>query len=197
MFSPDVERALEACLNAHAGQLRKDSSVPYAVHPLHVALMLSRWGLDESVILAGLLHDVVEDSEDWTVERVEAEFGKHVASIVGELTEDKSLSWEQRKRAAVEHAAHLSPQAAAVKAVDKLHNLQALVLALRASPQPERVWARFNGGRRRTLEMDGELVRALQPRLEAKLARSLVAAWDALQRWCTEHPERVEADARR
>ncbi len=194
MFSLQVERALQACLAAHAGQFRKASEgVPYCVHPLHVALMLSRWGQDEQVIAAGLLHDVVEDCDAWTVERVEAEFGKHVASIVAELTEDKDRSWEERKRLAVEHAAHMSPQAATVKCVDKLHNLRTLLQQLRDSDEPEDVWGRFNGGRERTIHMARELVEALVPRVDPKLGRSLQSALQALLDWDAEHPERVGA----
>ncbi len=71
MFSPDVERALRMAQEAHSGQKRKgDGSVPYIVHPIHAALILARAGADEITILAGVLHDVVEDCEEWTLERV-------------------------------------------------------------------------------------------------------------------------------
>ncbi len=194
MFSPDVERALYVCVEAHAGQVRKGpEGVPYCVHPMHVALMLSRWGQDSQVIVAGLLHDVVEDCDSWTVERVETEFGKRVASIVSELTEDKSKSWEERKRWAVEHAARMSPQAAAVKCVDKLHNLRTLLLQLRDATEPEEVWRRFTGGRERTIQMARELVEALVPRVDPKLGRSLQSALQALIDWDAERPAPVEA----
>jgi (p)ppGpp synthase/HD superfamily hydrolase len=177
MFSSSIERALQVALSAHEGQLRKSARpVPYVVHPLHVSLVLARWGQDEDVIVAGLLHDVVEDCEGWTLARVESEFGHNVARIVGELTEDKSKSWDERKRAAVEHVPHLSPQAATIKAADKLHNLQSLAAELRAEPA-ESVWARFRGGREKTLRISGELVEALSTRVEPKVARALRAAW--------------------
>ena len=77
-------------LAAHEGQTRKGSSTPYIVHPLHVATMLARAGADEETIQAGVLHDVVEDCEGWTLERLEDEFGPRVREIVAHLTEDKS-----------------------------------------------------------------------------------------------------------
>ena len=181
MFSDRIERALLASLAAHDGQWRKGSAgVPYAVHPLHVALVLARWGLDEDVIVAGLLHDVVEDSPDWTLPRVSGEFGPHVAGIVGELSEDKRRSWEERKRDGVSRVAGMSPEAASVKAADKLHNLATLTLELERCADPDAIWARFNGGREQTLAMSGELVEALAQRVEPKIARALRAALQAL-----------------
>ena len=79
MFSSVVEKALRVSVAAHAGQFRKGSErVHYATHPMHIALMLAKWGFDEDVIAAGLLHDVVEDCEGWTLPRIEEQFGAHV-----------------------------------------------------------------------------------------------------------------------
>jgi (p)ppGpp synthase/HD superfamily hydrolase len=182
MFSPAVERALAVALEAHAGQLRKSAAqVPYAVHPLHVAILLARWGQEDDVVVAGLLHDVVEDCDTWTLARVEAEFGREVARIVGELTEDKSRAWEERKRAAVEHVPRMSPQAATVKAADKLHNLHTLALELRQAAAPDEVWSRFRRGRDPTLAMSAELVEAICTRVEPRVCRALRAALKAVR----------------
>lgn len=182
MFSTSIERALRAAIEAHDGQIRKGlTPAPYIVHPLHVALMLARWNQEESVILAGLMHDMVEDCEAWTSERLSAEFGAHVAGIVAELTEDKSRSWEERKRAGIEKVPHLSPQAATVKACDVMHNLTTLLTELRAHPaQANAIWTGFKGGRERTLELSAELVEALCQRVEPKVARALRHALQAL-----------------
>lgn len=176
MFSQAVEQALRVAIDAHAGQMRKGADqTPYVVHPLHVALILARWGQDDDVLVAGLLHDVVEDAPAWTLARVEERFGHHVAKLVDELTEDKSKNWDERKRAGITHVPHISPQAATIKAADKLHNLQSLVFELRTQPADE-VWARFRGGREKTLAMSAELVEALSKRIEPRIAKSLRAA---------------------
>lgn len=176
MFSLAVEQALRVAIDAHAGQMRRAvEPTPYVVHPLHVALILARWGLDDDVLVAGLLHDVVEDSPDWPLERIEAQFGHHVARLVAELTEDKTKTWDERKRAGVDKVAHMSPLAATIKAADKLHNLQSLVFELRTQPADE-VWSRFRGGREKTLAMSTELVEALSKRVEPRVAKSLRAA---------------------
>ena len=174
MFSPAVERALRAAVAAHEGQLRKGlEPVPYVTHSFHVALILARAGLDEVVLQAALLHDVVEDCEGWTPARVEREFGADVARIVAELTEDKSHSWSERKQAGIERVATMSAPALAIKAADKLHNLATLAADLRAAPDPSLVWKRFTGGRERTLEMSTRLVAELEARVQPELGRGL------------------------
>jgi (p)ppGpp synthase/HD superfamily hydrolase len=183
MFSAGIERAIHASLTAHAGQSRKGSlDTPYVVHPIHVALLLSHYGADDETVQAGLLHDVVEDKPElWSLARIEQEFGPRVAAIVRDLTEDKSKSWEERKRWAVEHVAHMSAEAATVKAADKLHNLSALLAELRSNPDHALVWSKFKGGRERTLAMSGALVDALDARLASPLTCELVATMQALR----------------
>lgn len=182
MFSSGVERAIQVSIAAHAGQTRKGSlDTPYVVHPIHVALLLARHGADEETVQAGLLHDVVEDCEGWSLARVAQEFSPRVATIVGDLTEDKSKSWEERKRWAVEHVAHMSAESAAVKAADKLHNLSSLLAELRSNADHAQVWSKFKGGRDRTLQMSGDLVGALHARLDSALSRELLATMQALR----------------
>ena len=182
MFSALVEQALRSAIAAHEGQMRKGlEPVPYVTHSFHVALILARAGLDEVVIAAGLLHDVVEDCEGWTTARVEREFGAEVARIVAELTEDKTRSWGERKQGQIDAVATLSAPALSIKAADKLHNLATLAADLRAAPDRELVWQRFSGGRERTLEMSARLVAELEPRLQPELARALREALRELQ----------------
>ncbi len=181
MFSDGVERALRASYAAHEGQFRKGTlPVPYVLHPIHVSLLLARCGYDDEVLQAAILHDVVEDCDDWTIGRVESEFGTRVAGIVDELTEDKSLGWEARKRGAIESVPRLSDEAAAVKAGDKLHNLQSLLQDLAGASVRAEVWAEFTGGRESTLRMSKELVQALEARVDARLTRPLREVLHAL-----------------
>lgn len=183
MYSPRVEAALRVAHAAHAGQTRKSGDeVPYVTHPVHVALVLARLGFDDTVLVAALLHDVVEDCEGWSRARVEREFGGEVASIVAEVTEDKTLAWEDRKLAGIEHAKTYSTAALAVKAADKLHNLRSLVEELRSSADRERVWKHFRGGRARTVELSRALVHELAQRADPRLAAELRGALAELER---------------
>jgi len=181
MFSPRIELALRAAHDAHHGQRRKGlGEVAYFTHPVHVALILAQLGCDETLIAAGILHDVVEDCAGWDLPRVEREFGAQVAAIVAELTEDKRQDWETRKLDGIRKVRGMSPAAAAVKAADKLHNLRCLVADLAAAGPGQDVWSRFNGGRERTLENARRLVAELELRVDPRLGRALRAAIDEL-----------------
>lgn len=170
-FSARIERAINACITAHHGQRRKgDATLHYAVHPIHMALILARVGVSDTVIEGALLHDTVEDCEEWTLERVRLEFGEEVAEVVEHLTEEKrdadgvALPWETRKRAAIEAVRGMSWEAAAVKAADKLHNMNSLAEQLEAADDPEEVWAGFKGGAEGTLRVAREVLAVLRAR---------------------------------
>ncbi|XP_069544913.1 guanosine-3',5'-bis(diphosphate) 3'-pyrophosphohydrolase MESH1 [Brachyistius frenatus] len=112
----------------HRHQRRKDpEATPYINHPVGVARILTHEGgvADIEVLQAALLHDTVEDT-DTSLAELEVTFGPVVARIVAEVTDDKRLAKEERKRLQVEHAPHCSRQAKLVKMADKLYNLRDL-----------------------------------------------------------------------
>ena len=97
----------------HRDQRRKGADAsPYINHPIAVANVLANEGgiTDDTVLAAALLHDTIEDT-DTNVEELQAEFGPDVAAIVVEVTDDKSLPKQDRKRLQIEHAATFSAQA--------------------------------------------------------------------------------------
>lgn len=115
----------------HRLQRRKDADAsPYINHPLALADILAREGgvEDAKVIAAALLHDTVEDTET-SIEELEVRFGKRVATIVAEVTDDKSLPKEERKRLQVVKSSSKSSGAKLVKLADKTANLRDLISA--------------------------------------------------------------------
>lgn len=124
----DILRATDFAARRHAGQRRKGlSAEPYINHPLEVAHLLAEatGGRDPVLVMAGLLHDTVEDTTA-TLRELEAEFGAEVATLVAEVTDDKALPKEERKRRQIEHAPHISDRAKMIKLADKTSNLRAL-----------------------------------------------------------------------
>lgn len=109
----------------HKDQRRKGADAsPYINHPLDVAERLASAGvLDLVTLQAAILHDTLEDTET-TAEELEAHFGAEVCRVVLEVTDDKSLPKEERKRRQVEHAAHISERAKLVKLSDKTSNVR-------------------------------------------------------------------------
>lgn len=177
LFDEEVERAILASFVAHEGQYRKGSTrSPYVTHPFHVALVLARHGASTRVLVGALLHDAVEDSDEWDLARVEREFDADVAELVEELTEDKRLSWAERKAAWVAAAETMSDDAIQVKCADKLHNLHSLAADLEEEDDHDLVWLKFTGGRERTVEHAKELVEALWRRAPRGLGEELLAA---------------------
>src|SRR3954463_252718 len=88
LMSLDLERALRWAATCHHGQVRRGCEAPYIEHALGVALILDRAGFDQDVVIAGLLHDVVEDTAA-TLDEVAARFGPAVAETVGHCSEHK------------------------------------------------------------------------------------------------------------
>lgn len=109
----------------HSAQRRKDAEAsPYINHPIGLAHLLAGQGVtDRNVLAAALLHDTIEDT-DTTSAELEGAFGEKIASIVREVTDDKSLQKAERKRLQIEHAAHASREAKLVKLADKIGNLR-------------------------------------------------------------------------
>jgi (p)ppGpp synthase/HD superfamily hydrolase len=152
-YSEALDRALEWAAAAHRHQRRKGKDVPYIVHPVHVAFLLLKYGCEEDLVVAGLLHDVVEDT-DASIGDVDRAFGPAVARLVAAVTEDKDLgksegepkrSWRARKERQLAAILRSQPDVVALKAADALHNCESLVRDLAA--QGPSLWARFNAPR--------------------------------------------------
>ncbi len=122
-----ILKAASFAAEKHRGQLRKDAgSTAYINHPLEVARILAEEGgvSDPEVIAAALLHDTIEDTETTEAELV-ANFGCRVASMVAEVTDDKSITDKaERKRLQTVHASRKSAGAALVKLADKTANIR-------------------------------------------------------------------------
>ena len=127
-----IPALLEATLFAadkHRGQKRKDAQkTPYINHPIYVVNLLAGVGgiTDVELLQAGMLHDTVEDT-DATPEEIETLFGYAVRSLVMEVTDDKSLEKQERKRIQIEKAPGLSPRAKLIKLADKTANLTDMI----------------------------------------------------------------------
>lgn len=124
-----VMKAAAFAAHKHRFQFRKgEDETPYINHPLAVALTLTEAGgvTDPELIAAALLHDTVEDTET-TLDELRQEFGERVSHLVAEVSDDKSLPKEERKRRQVEHAAHISRDAQQLKIADKLCNLREIL----------------------------------------------------------------------
>lgn len=154
-----LKRALDRAAVLHEGQHRKypNVKVPYVAHVAGVVAVLARHGFDEEVQAAGALHDVIEDC-NVTFDTLEGWFGARVADLVRHVTEeDKSRSWEDRKRLYVEHFPNKPWEAQAISLSDKIDNLTSILVCAADHGDP---WPLFKRGRHAQLERFDALLRA-------------------------------------
>lgn len=162
-LSAELERALRWAAVCHQGQVRRGSGVPYVQHVFAVALLLDRAGYGEEVVIAGLLHDVVEDT-DATLDDVAARFGAGVAALVGHASEVKldekgrKRPWIDRKTDHLATLANAPAEARAVVLADKLHNLDSILTDLR---EGRPVWSLFHADRDKILWYNHALIEVL------------------------------------
>ena len=128
-------KAVAFAAEKHRNQRRKDADAsPYINHPIALANTLANEGgiANDDVLCAAILHDTIEDTETTEQELIDT-FGTKIASIVMEVTDDKSLPKTERKLKQIEHAAHISHEAKLVKLADKISNLRDILSAPPAS----------------------------------------------------------------
>ena len=125
-----IKKAYETAEKMHEGQLRK-SGEPYIVHPVETAKILAALGMDDQTIIAGLLHDVVEDTE-YTEEQLKADFGEEVALLVDGVTKLGNLVFETKEDAQAENlrkmflAMSKDIRVLIIKLADRLHNMRTI-----------------------------------------------------------------------
>jgi (p)ppGpp synthase/HD superfamily hydrolase len=149
LFSLRFEDALRFAATSHEGQTRRGSPTPYVQHVVAVAWILGRSGFGEDVVIAGLLHDVVEDTAV-SIEEVAARFGPVVADLVERCSEIKNDAagrmrpWIDRKRDHLAALADAPVEARAVILADKIHNLTSIEYDLNLGRD---VWRAFHADR--------------------------------------------------
>jgi hypothetical protein len=147
--NPRFEEALAFAARAHgrARQKRKGTDFPYVVHPIRVAAILDRFEYGDDVVVAGFLHDTVEDA-GITAEEIVAAFNTYVADLVTAVSEpDKSLPWKERKEHTLTQLEQVTDSnVRALLAADKLDNVRSITDTVRHLGQ-DKTWGLFNAGR--------------------------------------------------
>jgi (p)ppGpp synthase/HD superfamily hydrolase len=153
LLSHRLDEALRFAAESHHGQTRRGGNTPYFAHVAAVAIILERAGFEEDVVIAGLLHDIVEDTPV-TYAEIADRFGNGVAEIVRYCSEAKTddvgmtRPWIDRKR---DHIASLADAPAVARAVvlaDKLHNLISIEQSLQERLP---VWSSFHAKKEQVL----------------------------------------------
>ena len=119
-----IDDAMDFATKAHEVQFRKGTRRPYIVHPIEVADIVSTMTKDEEVICAAVLHDTIEDCSGITWDILKLRFGGRVADMVAQESEDKSLSWEERKGATIKRLRTAPIEVQMIGLADKLSKMR-------------------------------------------------------------------------
>ena len=198
-YSDRINHAFAFAAKHHDRQVRKGTRLPYLTHPANVAVILTRYGQDEETVIAGILHDVVEDSvrEPYTramlVTRVREKWGDLVLDTVLSITqrstddEGNELDAEEKRADYLERLAAAGERGRWVCAADKLHVAASILADLRRTSFPETVWSRFTVGRDGTIAWYRRVHdRLVEIGFDAPILEELNAVVEALERYESE-----------
>lgn len=168
-FTPHLNRALQFGAQAHMEQKRKGTPIPYFTHPTAVAIIVSEITDDEDIIIAGLLHDVIEDSRDpeFGGQQIREIFGERVFEIVLGCTQRdvRNRDWKIRKVSYLDNLYTAPRESMLVVAADKIHNLHSIIEDYKV--MGEKVFKKFSAEKDDTLWFYGEVLERLIKRLGA------------------------------
>lgn len=162
-----VRKAIILASNLHDGQRRKEANIPYNGHLWGVSVLLALSGADEDTIIAGIFHDILEDTP-LKPEILGWLFGVNVLEMVLILTEAKDLDWQERKEQMIKRIESASLKIKLIKCADKLDNLQSFFDSTKAEGFREvsdkktaRIWKSFTGGYEKQMWYNQEILKAL------------------------------------
>jgi (p)ppGpp synthase/HD superfamily hydrolase len=195
-YSDRINHALAFAAKHHDRQVRKGTRLPYLTHPANVAVILTRYDQDEGTVVAGILHDVVEDcvSEDYTrdmlVQRIADKFGADVLDTLLAVTHRRrdddgmEFSTDERKQDYLDRLSAADERARWVCAADKLHNGHTILSDLRRTLDPDTVWGRFSAGREGTVRWYRDVYERLgEVGFRAAIMEELRSMVEGLERW--------------
>lgn len=143
--SERLSKAIDYAVAMHRGQVRKGTHIPYIVHPMETMQILIAMHAEDDVLIAGVLHDVLEDT-DASPEGIAALFGERVCHLVELHSEDKSKSWHERKQHTIDSLQYGEKEYRMLVMADKVSNLRAIARDYAALG--DELWVRFNQGMR-------------------------------------------------
>jgi (p)ppGpp synthase/HD superfamily hydrolase len=162
-YSDRINHALAFAAKHHDRQVREGTRLPYHTHPASVAIILTRYGCDDESIIAGILHDTVEDClrAGWTREmllgRIDEKFGRDVLGIVLSATyrsgadDGSDFDADEQRTDFLNRLAQADDRARWVCAADKVHTGNSILADLRRTEDRDSVWRRFSAGRDGTI----------------------------------------------
>lgn len=153
MFTDKINLALKVAAKAHYAQTRKGTNIPCIIHPVAVGMIISQHTNEEAAIVAGILHDILEDVKPtiYSEADMRRDFGDLVTHIVKDVSEPKTadqpkLPWKERKQSYLKHLGNSYLfEAYIVATADKIHNLTDIIDDYYQFR--DEIWHRFNASK--------------------------------------------------
>ena len=185
-FTQKIQKAINVSARLHRAHVRIGLDLPYIVHPYSVAVLISEYSKDEDVICAGLLHDVLEDAENYTYDNLADDFGIRVAEIVRGVTEVRTHdengkileTWYERKQEYLKNLREAGQESLLVCAADTTHNLQSLLVTHVLIGNS--VWGSFHASIEEKMNFYENVIDIVSHRLSSGIVTDLNNAYDAL-----------------
>jgi GTP diphosphokinase / guanosine-3',5'-bis(diphosphate) 3'-diphosphatase len=142
----------------HFGQKRKSYDLDFTYHLYEIMLILSNAGVtDKDILMAGLGHDLIEDT-DTTQDEIRKQFGDKVTNIILDCTDDRTTKKKDRKLHQIKIASQLDINSRLVKLADKISNLQSLLIAPPKKWDSQRLYGYILWSRKVVLELQENLI---------------------------------------
>ena len=208
-YSDRINHALAFAAKHHDQQVRKGTRLPYLTHPANVAIILTRYERDDQTVVAGILHDVIEDcvreayTRQMLEQRIGDKFGGDVLDTVLAVTQRRldddgvELSYDERRDDYLERLSLAGDAARWVCAADALHNAATLLADLRRTIDPDTVWRRFTANREDTARWYRRILDRLRSvGFQGDILRELEHVVVALEAWARDGGTREESSNR-
>lgn len=188
MISDKVNLALKVASKAHHNQTRKGTDIPYIAHPVAVAMIISEYTTDESTVVAGILHDILEDVEPTVYSETDMrnDFGDEIVKIVKDVSEDKTAGepekpWIERKKGYLAHLDSIeNEKPLIVSAADKIHNLTDILEEY--EKVGDSIWQKFNASKDDELWFYNEFLKIIEKkRIPEQMKTDLALLVDRLR----------------
>jgi len=182
-LTPRLQRAINLASILHAGQVRKDNgNLPYNSHLWSVAIILMQHTKNEDVLVAGIMHDAVENVKGYKYEDLARDFDWGIANLVRDISEfkyqqsDKKTTWLERKNGYLKKLETARHESLLICAADKIHNLISMIDC--HAILEDDLWEKFDKKKKKKLWFYEEVLKILSKKLKRKIVGELASFID-------------------
>lgn len=178
IITSKITRAIEFCCEQHQGQKRLATEIPFASHPISVGFILHSAGYPEEVIIAGILHDILEDTLS-TEDDIRKIFGEKIVTLVRGVTEDITIKvLEKKQRIYLENLKISENNIKAISAADLLDNCRSMI---RVMERGINIWKSFSVSPEKKIKYTRERLNIIKETLQNEITKEIEISIDKLE----------------